>query len=86
MSPGHEAYDAEFAAIAHGLVHLVQQVEEGQDFPIFTDSHAATKRIVDDALGPGQEVAVKAIRLARRLETQRNTLTVRWVLAHQGVD
>lgn len=66
MSLSQEAYDAELTATAYGLLLLVQRQGEGPDFTLFTDSQAAMK-IADDALGPGQEIAMEVIRLSRRL-------------------
>ena len=77
MSPGQEAYDAELTTIARGILLLVQRGSEGQNFTLFTDSQAATRRIVSDSSGPGQEVAVEAIRLARQLVARGNIITVR---------
>lgn len=82
MSPGQEAYDAEIAAIAYGLFPLVQRGREGQSLALFADSQAAMRRIMDDASGPGQEIAVEVVGLARRLEAQGNTIKVRWAPAH----
>ena len=85
MSPGHKAYDAEEAAVAHGLIHLVQRGEEGQGYTLFTNSQVAMRRIAGDSPRPGQGLATEAIRLARRLGTSGSTVTIRWVVAHQGV-
>lgn len=82
MSPGQEAYDAELTAIAYGLLLLVRREERRQGFSLFTDSQAAMKRIANDALGPGQEIAVEVIRLGQLLEAQGNTISVRWTPAH----
>ena len=70
MGRGHEAYDAELAALAYGLVHLHGRGETGQEYTVFTDSTAAMKRIVSDTQGPGQEMAVRIIELARRVIDQ----------------
>ena len=83
--PGQEAYDAELAAIAYSLLLLlVQRGGEGQNFTLFTDSQAAMR-----TTPPGRDrryIAMEAIRLARRLEAQGNTIAVRCAPAHHGVD
>ena len=44
----------------------------------------ATKRIQNDAPGPGQELTTQIIELAGELYRQHNTLTVHWVPGHEG--
>lgn len=39
-----EVYDAEFTAIAYGLLILARRGEVGHDFTLFTDSQAAVRR------------------------------------------
>ena len=58
MGGGPEAFDAELAAIAYGLIHLLGYQHTGRTYTIFTDSTAAMTRITSDAPGPGQEMAV----------------------------
>ena len=86
MGGGHEAYDAELAALVHGLVHLHSIGGTGRAYTIFTDSRAAMSRVVGDAPGPGQEMAIRAIELAQRITSQGNSITVRWAPAHRGVE
>ena len=43
-------------------------------------------RIVGDAPGPGQEMAIRIIELAQRVVDQGNSITVRWTPAHRGVE
>ena len=86
MDGGHEAYSAELAALAYGLIHLHGRGETGRVYTIFTDSVAAMRRTVGDAPGPGQEMAVRVIELARRVVDQGNFITVRWTPAHRGVE
>lgn len=50
----------------------------GQGFTLFTDSQAAMKGMTNDASGPGQEIAIRAIGLAQGLVDQGNTITLRW--------
>ena len=58
MKVGHEAYDAELAALVYSLVHLLGRWEAGREYTVFTDSTAAMTRIVSDSPGPGQEMAM----------------------------
>ena len=44
------------------------------------------RRIVRDAHGLGQKMAVRIIELAQRVIDQGNSITVRWTLAHRGVE
>lgn len=58
MRVGHEAYDADLAAVVYGLILHLGRRETGTSYTIFTDSTAAMTRAVSDAPGPGQEAAV----------------------------
>jgi hypothetical protein len=58
MGGGHEAYDAELAAVVYALVHFHGRDQEGHDYTIFTDSVAAMRRMMGDAPGPGQDMAI----------------------------
>ena len=86
MGDGHEAYDAEMAAVVYALVHLHGRGQEGHDYTIFTDSVAAMRRVMGDAPGPGQDIAIRAIEVAERLVQKGNTITIRWTPAHVGVE
>ena len=83
MGGGHEAYDAEPAALVYGLIRLHGRGEVGHTHTIFTESTAAMRQIVKDAPGAGQEMAIE---LARRIIDQGNSITVRWTPAHRGVE
>ena len=83
---GHEAYDGELAALVYGLVVLHGRNQSGSDYTIFTDSTAAMRRLMGDAPGPGQDMAIRAIDIAERIVRQGNTVTVRWTPAHVGVE
>ena len=86
MSTGHEAYDAELTAIAYGL-HLLKRTEErGRNFRAFTDFTATMARLINDAPGPGQEMAIVIIDLVQELVDQGNTVTIRWNPAHRAVE
>ena len=76
MGGGHEANNAELAALAYDLIHLHGRGETGQTYAVFTDSTAAMRRMVSDEPGPGQEIAIRIIELARRIIDQGNSITV----------
>ena len=52
---------------------------------VFTDSTAAMARVVNDAPGPGQEIALRIISPAQEIFDHGNTITIRWAPAHRGV-
>ena len=83
---GHEAWDAELAALAYGLIHLHGRGETGVAYSIFTDSRAAMARVTHDTPGPGQYMAIRIIELAQRVIDQGNSITVRWTPAHREVE
>ena len=58
----------------------------GRAYTIFTDSTAAMTRVVSDGPGPGQEMAVRVIELAKRIANQGNIITIRRTPAHRGVE
>ena len=82
MGDRQEAYDAELAAIARGLLMLAERRDCGRHFTIFMDSQAAIRRAQNDAQGPGKGSTLKIIRLAEHLNEHGNTIAVRWVPAH----
>lgn len=86
MGVGHEAYDAELAAIAYGLLHLAGRRETGRSYTIYTNSTAAMARSTGDDPGPGQDMAIRIIGFAQRLVDQGNSISIRWALAHRGVE
>ena len=60
--------------------------EEGEDYTILTDSTAALERAASDKMGPGQRFAVAIMEVHDRLASRGNTLTLRWVPGHPGVE
>ena len=74
------------AALVYGLIQLHGRSERDRAYTIFTDSTAAMRRITGDALGPGQEMATRAIEIAERVVGQGNSITIRWTPAHRGVE
>ena len=86
LGGGHEAYDGELAALVYGLVILHGRNQDRTDYTIFTDSTAAMRRLMGDAPGPGQDMAIRAIEIANRITQRGNTITIRWTPAHVGVE
>lgn len=86
LSPYQEAFNADLIAIMIGLRILTQRGESDRGFTLFTNSQAAMRRILSDAPGPGQDVAVEIIRYAHMLRAQGNTIDIRWVPSHRGVE
>ena len=82
----NEAYDGELAALIYGLVVLHGRDQEQTDYTVFTDSTAAMRRLMGDAPGPGQDMAIHAIDIAERIVQRGNTITIRWTPAHVGVE
>ena len=60
--------------------------EEGQSYTILSDSTAALERAASDRMGPGQHFAVAIMELQNRLASRGNSLTLRWVPGHLGVE
>lgn len=83
LGGGHEAYDAEVAAITYGLANFHGRMERGHSY---TDSTAAMRRIMGDAPGPGQHMALRAIEIAERIVQRGESVTVRWTPAHRGIE
>ena len=86
LGGGHEAYDAELAAMVYGLAHLHGRAEQGHTYTIFTDSTAAMRRVMGDAPGPGQDMAIRAIDIAERIARMNYTVSIRWSPAHRGIE
>lgn len=83
MSTGHEAYDAELTAVAYVSA---ERGERGKDYTVFTDSVATMTRVISDAPGPGQDLAIRIIDLAQEIVSRGNTVIVRRTPAHRGVE
>lgn len=52
---------------------------------MFTDSTATMARVINDAPGLSQEIAIWIISLAQTIIDQGNTVTIGWTPAHRGV-
>ena len=59
--------------------------EEGQNTTP-ADSTAVLARAASDEIGPGQRFAVALMEVHGRLASRKNTLTLRWVPGHMGVE
>lgn len=66
MGGGHEAYDAELAALVYGLIHLLGTGGSGRPTQSSRIPRAAMTRAASDVPGPGQETAIRIIELAQR--------------------
>ena len=79
------AFDAEVAALVRGLEICVMDATPGASFNIFTDSQAAMMGLRTDEPGPGQERAIRGIRLAVETIRRGAAVSIRWVPAHARV-
>ena len=59
-----------------------QHQENGHCYTVFVDSTAATDRVRNDVMGPGQRFAIAAMRVCGRLLARDNKVTIHWVSAH----
>ena len=80
-----EALDAETFAILSALRTLDQRQECGHRYTIFADSTVTIRRIMTDAVGPGQFLARAAVEVCSRVVGRDNEVTVLWVPAHVGI-
>ena len=65
---------------------LDERNEEGQSYTILSDSTAALERAASDRMGPGQRFAVAIMEVQNRLASRGNSLTLRWVPGHLGME
>ena len=79
-------FDAELYALYQAAKIMDERREEGQDYTILTDSTAALEQAASDRMGPGQRFAVAIVEIHDRLASRGNTLTLRWVPGHLGVE
>ena len=86
LGKNKEVFDAELYALYRAAKILDERGEEGQDYTILSDSTAALERAASDRMGPGQRFAVAIMEIHDRLAGRGNTLTLRWVPSHQGVE
>ena len=81
-----KVFCAEVYAICRALSVIDRKQESGHRYTVFVDSTSAIDRIRSDALGPGQRFAIASIEACGRIMERNNEVTIRWVLAHQGVE
>ena len=70
ISWGHEAYDAECAAIARALQAAATSNHKLGTATIFSDAQAAIRRMSSDDPGPGQKSAIEARQQIAALRTR----------------
>ena len=80
------AFDAEVQALVRAVEICALDATEGTRFRIFTDSQAAMRRLQDDRPGLGQNLAIRAIRIARAgIYGRGATVSIQWIPGHQRV-
>ena len=85
MGVGHEAYDAELAAIAYGLLQLAGR-RDGEKLYGIHRLHGRNGKIDQRCSRSGSGDGDTIIRFAQRIVEQGNFITIRWTLAHRGVE
>ena len=80
-----EVFDAELQGVCRAL-ELAQAMGENRQVTVFVDSQAAISRLQHTEPGPGQALALRAHRAAKRLRERRVGVTVQWVPGHMGVE
>ena len=86
LGKNKEAFDAELCALYQATKILDERNEQGQGYAILSDSTAAIERARSDEMGPGQRFAVATTDVCSRLISRGNTLTLRWVPSHLGIE
>ena len=83
-----EIYDAELMGILQALKIAVkeQNINSYKQITVFSDSKTAIKRCLNDELGPGQEIAIEIISIARNLTEKGARLWLRWVPGHANIE
>lgn len=81
-----EAFGAELAALVKSLSLIEDRGDSGGCYRIFADSQAAMRRIVSDAPGPGQHLAILGIRIALSTQARGSHVDIHWVPGHAGVE
>lgn len=85
LKRGVTAFDAELSALVRGIELCLLSTTPKATFNIFTDSQAAMLRLRDDRPGPGQQMAVRGIRVASEAIRRGASITTNWVPGHAGV-
>ena len=73
-------------AIRQALEILNERSEEGKNYTVFSDAQTTISRVLHDQTGPGQALAVRAIRAGSTIRGRGNTVTLRWTPSHEGVE
>ena len=79
-------FDAELYALYQAAKIFHERNENDQTYTILSDSSAASGRARSDEMGPGQRFAVTIIEVCSRLSSRGNTLTLRLVPSHLGIE
>ena len=85
LKGGVTVFDAELSTLVRGIELCLLRTTPGAAFNIFTDSQAAMLRLRDDRSGPGQQMAVRGIRVAREAINRGASITISWVPGHAAV-
>ena len=86
LGKNKEVFDAELYALYRATKILEERGEQGQDYTILSDSTAALARARSDSTGPGQLFTIAIAEVCSRLANQGNTLTLKWVPSHSGIE
>jgi hypothetical protein len=76
MGKNQEAYDAECAALARALETAAKRQTVPARVTIFTDAHAAIRRMASEEPGPGQKYAILARKHIAALGSARPDITI----------
>ena len=79
-------FDAELFAIYQAARVFDGRNEENQEYTILADLIVAIERVQSDDMGPGQRFVIAVMEVCERLMSRGNTLTLRWVPSHPGVE
>ena len=86
LGKNKEVYEAEVYAIYRALKIIDQRGEDGHQFTISSYSASAVDRTCSDTMDPSQRLAIAIHEVGERIVGHNNTVTTRWVPAHQGVE
>ena len=88
LGKGKEVFDAETHAITKALeiAQKEYRINSYNTITIFSDSQKAIKRVKDDSLGPGQDLARQAIATADWLAQKGIEISIKWVPGHANIE
>ena len=81
-----EVFDAEPYTIMRAMGILLKRNEPGKNYTIFSDPTTTIDRVCTDQPGSGQAPARTVIQLERIFIERGCAVTIRWTLAHKGVE